>query len=270
MSKILVATDFSQVAQHATHYACQLAATYDCSVHLVNAHMVPIAFSDTPVPILPLDETRQAAEEHMQRLVADLHAAFPQIAITGECFLGEAVDVLQDQCETLLPLMTILGNSGSADEGAWLGSVVLNGMRELSCPVLAVPEGFPFRQIQTICLACDADDLNGDLSLQPLLRLQQKLNAALELVSVRKEDAAPLNFEKSSLKAALQGQAVRLREVNGEDIAATVHRVAMELNADWLAVVPHRHNFLAGLFHKSQTKAILHESDLPILALPQR
>lgn len=270
MSKILVATDFSEVAKHATHYACLLAATYHFQVHLVNAHMVPIAFSDTPVPLLPLDETRQVAEQHMQELILLLRQDFPNLTITGECFLGEAVDVLTDCCKEMLPLMTVLGNSGSADDGAWLGSTVLNGMRQLSCPVLAVPAGYAFRQIQTICLACDNDDLNGGLELETLLRLQQQLNASLELVYVRRPDTAPPDFEGSRLKAALAGQALEWHEVSGTDIAEAVHAAAIGMNADWLAVVPHRHNFIAGLFHKSQTKAILHESELPVLALPQK
>lgn len=270
MSKILIATDFSEVARHAITYGCQLAATYNCSVHLVNAHMLPIAFSDTPVPILPLDETRQVAEERMQETILKLKKDFPLVEITGECFLGDAVDVLSDVCQELLPLMTILGNSGSADDGAWLGSTVLNGMRQLSCPVLAVPPGYSFRQIQTICMACDEDDLNNGPDLESLLRLQRKLNASLELIYVRKPDATAPDFNSSKLRAALGGQVTQLHEISSTDIAAAVHAMALELNADWLTVVPHRHNFFVSLFHKSQTKAILHESELPVLALQQR
>lgn len=269
MSKILIATDFSEVAQQATAYGCQLGATYDLSVHLVHAHMIPIAFSDTPVPILPLDEMRQIAEENMQDTLVKLKADFPLLSLSGECFLGDTIDVLKDCSKQMLPLLTILGNSGSAEDGAWLGSTVLNGMRQLPCPVLAVPPGYAFRHIQTICLACDDDDLEKGSEMNSLLRLQQQLNAALELVYVRKDDAAAPDYNSSKLKAALDNQTVALHEIQNPDIAAGVHEAAVAMNADWLAVVPHRHNFFTGLFHKSQTKAILHESELPVLALPQ-
>lgn len=267
MSKMLVATDFSEVATHAIRYACELAAVYNFSIHLVHAQMVPVTFGDAPVPILPMGEMQQAADAQMQELVAGLRRNFPGLDISGECYLGEVIDVLTDCCTEMLPLLAVLGNSGSADEGAWLGSAVLNGVRRLPCPVLAVPENYAFRQIQTICLACDKEDLAGGLQIGSLLALQRKLNASLQLVTVREPGSEAINIEESELKRTLGSQLFSLQELEAADVSEAVHAAAREMNADWLAVVPHRYGFFTSLFHKSQTKAILHQSLLPVLAL---
>jgi hypothetical protein len=36
---------------------------------------------------------------------------------------------------------------------------------------------------------------------------------------------------------------------------------------DWLVVIPHRHSFFEGLFHKGHVKAMVRMSKVPIVAL---
>ena len=45
----------------------------------------------------------------------------------------------------------------------------------------------------------------------------------------------------------------------------------MEQNQmDWLIIVPHKHSFFEGLFHKSHTKAIMKSVPVPLIALKEK
>jgi hypothetical protein len=52
MPLIIAATDFSDVAENAVNYACSLATAQKAEVMVIHSFIVPVMFSDIPMPEL--------------------------------------------------------------------------------------------------------------------------------------------------------------------------------------------------------------------------
>ena len=84
MSVIIAATDFSETGDNAVRYACSLANDHNASVVVVHSFIVPIAFSDTPMPVMPIDDSREIAEERMKKELNALKGLFPEVKVVGK------------------------------------------------------------------------------------------------------------------------------------------------------------------------------------------
>ena len=51
------------------------------------------------------------------------------------------------------------------------------------------------------------------------------------------------------------------------NINETINTAVKKNDIDWLVMIPRKHSFFEGLFHKSHTKALASHSTIPVLAL---
>lgn len=273
MSLIITATDFSDVAAKAVNYACQLAATYNASVQVVHSYIIPVTISDTPIPVMPVNDGQHIAEERMDKLLKGLKESFPGLDITGKVSYGEIVDCLQDYAEQSNPWLIVLGNSGSGNTSLWIGSTVISALKNLSCPVVAVPPNAVYRPVKKICLAIDYKKISQKFPAEQLLSLVQETNAELHVLHIGHNNK-DLNEESildtESLHTMLAMVKPEYHFSDSEAIDEAIQSFVSVAHIDWLVITPHKHSFWESLFHKSTTKAIAGISHIPLIALHEK
>lgn len=142
VATILVATDFSTSAAHATDMAIEYAKKFGSKIVLVHAYDMPIATPMMPAGYsLPegfFEEVARAARDRVEEAVGE-------IAATGvECegiALGEpaAMAIVNEAIERHADLI-VMGTRGLTGlKHIALGSVADKVVRAASCPVLTVP-----------------------------------------------------------------------------------------------------------------------------------
>lgn len=271
-SYLIAATDFSDVASNAVHYACRLAQEIHTDVLIVHSFMIPISFGDNPMPVIPVDEGRDIAEERMEELLASLRATYLGLNLRGRISFGDIVESLDDITEGQKPAMIIIGNSGTDDKMLWMGSNVLGAMRNLRIPVLAVPNGYAYGSISNICYACDYKRVDKLLT-DDLIRLSQLTNARLHILNVdydnREFDPQSIT-EHHELFETLKAAAPEYHHIRHEKVEDAIYDFITGRQMDWLIVVPHKHSFWESLFHKSLTKAMIKTCPIPIAALHEQ
>jgi nucleotide-binding universal stress UspA family protein len=269
MPVIVTATDFSEVASNAVHYACSLAVHASASVVVVNSFVVPVAFNDMPMPVLPIDESRQLSQESMQKLTDDLQASYPSISVSGKVIYGDITDALEEYAEEQKPWMVILGNSSDEDTSFWLGSNMISALKDLPCPVLAVPINTNYKKVKNICFATDLKDVSEKLPVADILQIVQATGATLHVLNVdhSKEFGTAIPEGSGTLQGLLDPANPQYHFIDSEDIDAGIRDFVSMRNMDWLIVMPHKHGFFEGLFHKSHTEAMARMSHIPLLAL---
>jgi len=270
MPEIIAATDFTDIAENAVRYACNLAQACDASVIVTHSFIIPVAFSDTPMPVMPVDEGREIAEEKMTELIGKLQSEFPELPITGKVMYGDIVDSLQEYIEDeAKPWMIVVGNSDVDDENAiWLGSTVLNALKNLSYPVMAVPPGVSYKPIQKICFTCDMKHVTNELPAQQLLSLAEETRAELHVLTVghNDKDLKPDTvMENEELHTYLSAANPQYHYVDSKDIDAAIQNFVAANGIDWLVAIPHKHSFFE--FHKSHVKAMVRMTHIPLVAL---
>ncbi len=271
MPTIISATDFSEVATHAVHYACGLAKDFGSDLHLVHSFMIPVTFHETPMPVIPVDEGRRAAEEAMQTLLDELVDTYPGLNISGRVSFGDLMDTMEEIHQELAPLMVVVGNSSDNETPFWLGSNLITAMRQLPLHVLAVPTGQAYRRVHHICMAWDLAEDPEKFPVSALQEIIRYTEATLEILSI-----GPKEFGKEenreALLAALNPIKPDLFVLDSLDVEEGVFSHLSQGSSagkkpDWLLVAPQKYGFFQGLWHKSHTKALVRTCPIPMMAI---
>lgn len=272
MPSLLVATDFSAAGNGAVHYACRLAADLQYSVTVLHSYVVPVAFSETPMPLVPVRDMQEISESHLEELAGQLQSRYPEVPIEKRLAYGDILDCLQEEAERVRPALVVLGNNGAGQSDGWLGSTAVSVLRNLNTTVLAIPDGAGYNGIRNICLACDFKDIDERMPVAPLLQWVQITGARLHVLHVSREAAADqeLRYEDTHLPRLLEGCDVAYHYATAPgSVDERITGFAAEQHMDWLTLIPHHHGFWESLFHKSHTRAMARMSPVPVLALHQ-
>ena len=137
---IVVATDFSEHADHALDYAVELATRLGASLHLIHSihipamgvHEIGIAYN-----AMAIESMTRAAEAQLDARIARYHG---RIEIeTARCEVGDARDVIDRAAEQLGADLIVIGTHGRRGlKRMLLGSVAEAVVRTAPCPVLTV------------------------------------------------------------------------------------------------------------------------------------
>ena len=268
MPVIIAATDFSEVANNAIAYACDLAKATGASVLIVHSFVIPIAFSDTPLPVMPLDEGRDIAEDRIKEVVALQRKNNPDININGKVLYGDIVDCLEEYIEDEgAPWMIVVGNSGN--EGtAMLGNSVVTAMKRFTTSVMAVPQGVRYEGVKKICLACDLAHIPSNFPAQDILTLVEKTGAALHVLHVNASgQQQEIKFEQTPVSNLLLAANPHYHYQTGTDADQEIMNFIENEHIDWLIIIPGKHSFFEKLFHKSHTKAMVRLANIPVVAV---
>lgn len=270
MPIILTATDYSEIANHAVDYACNMAQTYAASVTVVHSFIIPVVIStDTPMPAISIEEARNIAIERMDTLMADLKTRYPGIDIKSDITYGDITDSLQEYTESVQPWIIVIGNSSSEDTSFWPGSNLINALKGLPYLVLAVPANAKYGAVKNICFACDYKNTDERFPADELIKIVRATGARLHVLNVgqNNEGEERITTPPNSLKDRLASITPEYHFVDSEDIDESIQQFVTEKNMDWLVVIPHKHSFFEGLLHKSHTKAMARMSHIPLMTL---
>jgi nucleotide-binding universal stress UspA family protein len=269
MPALLVATDFSATGNHAVHYACRLAADLQYEVTVLHAFIIPVAFSDTPMPLVPVQDMQDSSGRHLEALMQDLQGSYPDLVLKSELAYGDLIDCLREVARELQPALVVLGNNGAGDPDLWLGSTAGSVLRHLEAMVLAVPAAADYSGVRRICLACDYKDIDEAMPVAPLLDILRATGAQLHVVHADTEGrGTERRYEDTALPGLLAGITPEYHYTTAAgSVDERITAFAAEQGMDWLAIIPHHHGFWEGLFHKSHTRAMARMSGVPILAI---
>jgi nucleotide-binding universal stress UspA family protein len=137
---ILVPTDFSEGAEEALTFACELAAKLDATVHLVNVVGIPaLGVPELGVALTAsmIDQLIADNEKAIERLAEDHRAK----ATIGQTVLktGDARDAINQAAKELDIDLIVMGTHGRRGvTRALLGSVAETVVRTAPCPVLTI------------------------------------------------------------------------------------------------------------------------------------
>src|SRR5690606_17357936 len=123
-------------------------------VSFLHSFMIPVSFGDNPMPIMPVEEGKNLADERMSDLQKTYTLKYPGVDIRTQVAFGDLVDGLQEMVAAKRSCMVVLGNNGD-NSLLWMGSNVINAMRHVKVPVLGVPLGYQYKLIDRLCYACD-------------------------------------------------------------------------------------------------------------------
>ncbi len=166
----------------------------------------------------------------------------------------------------------VIGVSGRSGLGKLLGSTTTEVLKISEFPVLVVPnEALVGREIKTIVFTTDLKDISG-IPVNQLNTFLEAFKADMYVVNVKSEAADKYTTEMEAaitgLHDLLDNYHASFHYITGDNIVEEVLNFAEQHKASLIITVPKRHSFFFALFHKSISKSLAYNSQIPLVSLP--
>jgi nucleotide-binding universal stress UspA family protein len=273
MKKILCPVDFSEVSYRGVNFANELIKVTGGTLILMNLyHITPIepgtaSYLSSDI----ITESEDMARKGLQDIINGLSKG-DNVVYEYVVKYGIPEDEVPHFARVENVDLIVMGTEGAEGlKKIFVGSVTATVVEESGCPVLVVPANVEYRPIKQIVYATD---LKGDESdgISFVINLAQVFDAKISFFSIQKTH----NYkeEQEFIKYAMENILFRHSYPNmsfdlneGEDIESGINAYAKSKNADILVMATQERGFLKKLFTRSQTKEIVYNPQLPILAV---
>jgi len=270
MKTIIVATDFSAAARNAAAYAAEMALAIQADLHLLHVYQLPVVYGEVPVP-MNIEQWQQDAEDSLTALQAELESQTKGLVhISVEVRAGHLMPELEAVCKQRQPYTVVIGSTGKSAAERWLfGSNAIQTMKHLAWPVITVPVGVVYHDIQKIGLACDLEQVSETVPVAEIGQLVKAFHAELHILNIGQQNKYhPADLSTSGwLGERLAAARPRFHFLSHQDTDQGILEFAENNHIDLLIVLPKRHSFPEVLVHKSHTRQFVLHSHVPLMAL---
>lgn len=277
MKKILVPVDFSGASDWGFNYAYNLAARFDAELYVVHLYRPPYVETQMPAAII-----KQIRGEKEQNLLKHLKLSTePPIRFKAEAnnpkvkinyILESAADTeLSEIAKAYNADLIIMGThgAGNAADKIW-GTNTAKVIQNTSCPVLAIPVGSHFENIQHIAYATDYDPSDIDNVMQ-LVLFSNALNAKVYCIHINNildevDDNKEKTF-KNLFEERFKNLPVTFSVKSSSSVVDGLETFLRINQINVLSMLTHKRNLWDRIFgEKSMTKEMVFRTKLPLLA----
>jgi len=274
MENIIVAVDFSKVSVNAARYAAEMANFYNARLWVYHCYKLPITYTEIGYPFVSAAELQNVAEFEMQELVKELSGIPGQtIAIEGKVELAGLMDGLTAFCIEMKADMLVMGITGKGTlQRLLVGSNTLHAIQHLHYPVLIIPGGASFSNIDKIGLAVDFEKPMSDKTIDIVNSITTTFNAALYVINVDWNDrhySEASKQQQALLHQRLTGKTVHFRSLQSEHVSTAINEFTKTETINLLITLPKKHNLVEKLFSLAHTPELLHHTQVPVLCIPE-
>lgn len=269
METIIVATDYSEEANNAMEFAAALAAGTGAGILLFNSFQLPAHLPPTAVTSAEKEKMLAENRAFLEDLAMKIAAKY---GITAEAqtsltFVAEELDKLVRDYDAGLVVMGMWKN---AQDDAIFGNTTTFVIDHASFPVLVVPEGLQFKDINKILYSWDPEIVSASGSLSIIKNLARTFSAQVQVLHVMKEPEAEKGKGNPPPGPGQIPQGIRpaYRITAEEGIAEGIERGVLDYGADLLVMVPRKNRFRDALNYESHTRAMALKTRVPLLAIP--
>ncbi len=269
MKTILVPTDFSEAANNAAEYAIKLAKEIKAKVVLLHVYHSSVPPIEAPILVPSYAELQKEKERLLHKKSSQLKKN-THVEISYKAKLGMAIEEILEEEKSADMIIMGMRKVGKLSEYI-LGSITTAILGKTTIPVLIVPENAKFKIPKKIAFACDYNPGTNYKTLESLNELITAFKSKLFVVNVKNKQEM-VSVEEAGAGLRLEHQISDINHIynytENENLVEGIDNFVKGKKADMLAVIPHRHNLLERLFHKSISKTIAFHTDIPLFALP--
>lgn len=269
MQKILIPTDFSENARHAAHYIFTLNEGLDVSYTLLNTYDIPRSGAGTFVSIE--DILRREAENLLKEELQKLEEAFPALKgkIDAMTRMGAPGGVIRDLTTEGAYQMVVMGTKGADGlKRALIGSVASKVMTNTPCPVMAIPQDAELKAPKTVVFAVDDEGMAKQNYPSQLAEFALRYDSEILIVNVVKKGQQRYTGGQENGQQPLEvfsGVKHSFHVVEAEEVNEGIHQFVLKNEADMLAMVTRRNDFIGLLFGLSNTNNMIQDATVPMM-----
>jgi len=276
MRKIILPTDFSENANNALHYACQLFKYEKSELILLHTYAEKIYTDENVLSNELVDElkavTKTKAEKELGEISSKIHDEFcnPRHSIKFVAAFGDLVDEVNNLVNAENADLVIMGTRGlTNNSNLGIGSNTLLVLKYVQCPVLAIPANFKYQEPRNILFPTNFLIPYQKRELKVVGEIARDFKSKIHFLYLSKHKATSarqkdnLEFLKQQFYNIVtkEHQRDELKKEKAIEDFITSHEI------DLLVMVNSRHTYLEDMLLTSTIDKVGLHPKVPILAL---
>lgn len=274
MKKILVPTDFSEVAENAYIHALELARKVQAEIILLHTYELPVIdtqyFPDNYLSLYDSLELSKfdAFKDQITKLRAiaeerHLHT----IKMTHRLMYGDLLGCIKTAIKEDNIDLVVMGTSGASGwKEIFIGTNTGEVVTATEIPVLSVPLVAKYDKIETIGFTTRYREKDKEALLQ-VLDIAKKMKATVKCLYVRNSDSDVSLSTIAAWEKRFLNEPVQFFVIPSEHTADTIVDFVASQSIDLLAMTTYKRSFFSELFTTHFTERMTYHSDTPILVL---
>lgn len=269
MKKILATTDFSVNSWKAIVYAIELGQKLNAEVVILNAYTLP--YSNQTVLISMKEILRESAEQGLKEVLSKINSELKPsgVKISTKAVHGDLLVTIDLMAESEGVDLVIMGTKGATGlKAALLGSNAANVIRNVNCPVIAIPESYNPAPIRHISICADfTSGLESKVEFGMLSEIASAFKSKIQLIHIidpfddNQDQRVPVG---TNFQQFFPDNEIAASVNYNEDVEEGIREFINDNPTDILVMVRRNYNFLESLFHRSLTRQLAMHTMIPL------
>lgn len=281
MKHIILPTDFSKNAMNACKYALKLFENDRCTFHVVNCYAALESHHSIYTTALdwdaPDNNNRFSSEQRLLQFVAKVKGAtyrprhFFKTVSSARMLTNEIKDLIQETGAELV----IMGTKGASGlKEIYMGTTTVHVIKSIkSCPVLAIPENFNFKEPLEIAFATDLYRFYSQSELQTIMDFANTFKSTVRIVNVTTGTKSLTDIQKFNLYTIQKHFGSIPNYLHSayltNSISKTLELLTEELDVHLLALLNYPHSYLEKASREPVVKKTAFHTRIPLLVIPE-
>lgn len=271
MKTILVPTDFSANAEHAVHYALEVALRVHANVVLLHTYQVPYDF-EIQLPGIIEDMERKSAEG-LGKAKASAESMLSGAGLFVRTFstMGDVVEVTIELAEKEKVDLIIMGTQGASGlKRVLVGSNTASLINKAPCPVLAVPADYKQGAITKIAYSTDyrQEDIK---TIRKVADFASLFGASLAIMHVIESDSfsEDIRFRgyRDLIRENVPYASMTFHKLLADSVYEGVDNFIKTEDPSIMVTATYRRSLLSSILEPSITKRMAYYTEIPLLAV---
>ena len=273
MKNILLPTDFSENSKNAIRFAIHFFKGETCTFYLLN--------SQKPSGYITADVLYGAAGTSVyEGILMDNEKELAEIVKFCESISEKEnftfvpkvdFDTIVDSVNQAISLynieMIIMGTNGATGAAEVVfGSNTLKIIRNVDCPVLAVPEGYTFEKIKSVLVSMGYLDKISEKSYDLISEIIKKQQASLKILKIEEENI-PLKTQENQAEESFKGFDCERFSIKNIPASIAINAFEQLIAVQLHIMFVERKSFLDRFIFGSETSKISYGTPIPLLIL---
>lgn len=271
MKTLIVATDFSKEAENAVEYTCAAAQHLKTNVVLFNSYNIPLHVSNARLPASVFNELLENNAMLLKKRASELSDKY-SIEVSFESSflqLNEELEAIFSKHDAAL---VIIGTAVQSLGQDLFGNSNTSSILKLNLPVLAIPMNVSFSPIKKILFACEVLRGINIKILNDVKAFANILGAEVEIFHVQNKlrkinESIAFSDKTDQINKSLEGISHHYKSIESDTVIDEIKNEITNTNADLLIMVPQRYGFWNSLTHRSKTRTMASQSEIPLLSI---
>lgn len=276
MKNILLPTDFSENSKNAIRFAMKFFQGETCTFHILNSQNTLSIKATDSVSNVPgtstsndyLSEDEKELEEIIK--LCESHSGNEDYTFFKKVVFANITEAINQAVELNNIQLIVMGTKGATGAAkAVFGSNTIKVVRNVKCPVLAIPEKYTYQEIKSVLLSLNYQFDINDKTMEILLKIVKRHHASLKILETLKigEEKRIITMKRKMTQEIFKEIAFERYSINDLPAPMAISAFEQLIPIQLHAMLVDSENFLDRFIFGSDISKISYASRVPLLTL---